>query len=198
MAEVRRTEKRQPVLQQARAAHREHFLGHQAHGVEATPNAAAVAHRHVDAITAKVDHVIGGRDVDVDVGAEGAEAPKARYQPVGGKRCQGADGERPASVPGLEPSGGLGEDIKGVAHRREIGLTLVGQQQRPVETAEELEPQVRLQALDLMTDRRLGDVQFLGGAGERKMARRGLEDAERIKGRQTAGHRQTSYLDKIV
>jgi hypothetical protein len=41
---------------------------HQAHGDEAAPTASAVADRHVDVITPEVDHVIGGRVVDIESG----------------------------------------------------------------------------------------------------------------------------------
>ena len=58
-------------------------------------------------------------------------------------------------------------------------------------------PSMLLEPSDLMADRRLGDVQLAGGAGEAEVSRRGLERAQRRERRQTAGHRQVPGMSSI-
>ena len=80
------------------------------------------------------------------------------------------------------------ELVERAPHRGHQQLALVGQQQAPVEPAEQQHPQMLLQRPDLMADRGLGHVQLAGGPGEAQMARRGLEGAQRRERRQALGH----------
>ena len=53
---------------------------------------------------------------------------------------------------------------------------------------EQSDAQLRLERLDLMADRALGDRQLVGRPGEARMARGRLEGAYGIEGRQAARH----------
>jgi hypothetical protein len=57
---------------------------------------------------------------------------------------------------------------------------------------EKLDAERGLQRFDLMTDRSLGDAQFLGGSREAFAPRRRLECPERVEWRQLARHRLLS------
>lgn len=98
--------------------------------------------------------------------------------------------QRAAAIARAQALGGRRDAVEGLARGAKTDLPLLGQQERPVEAAEELAPEMLLERLHLMADRGLGDVQLLGGPGEAEMARRGLEGAERVEGRETAGHRR--------
>src|SRR5690606_20732534 len=67
-------------------------------------------------------------------------------------------------------------------------LPRLGQQQRPVEPAEQGLADPFLERPDLVADRRRGDEQFLRGLGEAHVARRGLEGAQGVQRRQASGH----------
>lgn len=54
--------------------------------------------------------------------------------------------------------------------------------------AEQDDAQHVLQRADLLTDRRRGHRQFVGGAGKAQMAGSGVEDAQRVEGQMGALH----------
>jgi len=62
-------------------------------------------------------------------------------------------------------------------------------EQALVLTGEELDPELRLQCLDLMAHGALRDAQLLGRAREAFVPRRGLESLEGVERRQPAQHR---------
>ena len=69
-----------------------------------------------------------------------------------------------------------------------ISLTFLGQHQAPVETPEQGQAEAILQGLDLVADRRLGDMQLLGRLGEGEMPGSGLEGAQGVERRQLSRH----------
>ena len=101
--------------------------------------------------------------------------------------------ERPLGLLAEQVIGGLLEQSEGPGDGRQVGLSVVGQQQGAVEAAEQLALEPLLQGLDLVADGRLGDVQLLGGAGEAQMPRRGLEGAQSVERRQALGHGYLPY-----
>jgi hypothetical protein len=123
----------------------------------------------------------------VDLRVHGPEPPQALGQPLdaegrGQAQRQRAPARRVAQARRL-PGNGV-ERLAGHAHQRPA---LLGQRQLAGHAPEQGHTQVRFQQLDLMADRRLGDEELLGGLGEGQMARPGLEGAERVERRQTAG-----------
>ena len=65
-------------------------------------------------------------------------------------------------------------------------LPLFGQEQLASQPVKQLEAELFLQSLDLMTDRGLGHVQFVGSLGETQASGTGLEGAKGIQWRKAA------------
>jgi len=80
----------------------------------------------------------------------------------------------------------LAQPRQRVAHDREIGLAALGQFQRAVAAAEQLEAEERFERLGLMADRRRRQVQLLCRPLERQRSRRGLEGFQRVQRGQAA------------
>ena len=80
-----------------------------------------------------------------------------------------------------------GQVVEAILKRRQTGLPGLGQQQRAVQAPEQLNPQIVLQRLDLMTDCRGRYVQLFGRPGKAQMAGRSLEGAQGIERWQRAG-----------
>ena len=85
------------------------------------------------------------------------------------------------------------KEREGPGNGRQIGLSVVGEQQRAVQAAEQLAPQMLLQGLDLVADGGLGDVQLLCGTGEAQMACGSLEGAQGVQRGQASDH-SSKYL----
>jgi len=94
--------------------------------------------------------------------------------------------------PGAETLGRLVQRIECLADRRQVGLPLIGQQQRAVAAHEKLQAKPLLETAHLMTDRCLGDAELAGRLGEGEMTRRGLEGTHAIERRQGTLHRENS------
>jgi hypothetical protein len=94
----------------------------------------------------------------------------------------GGDGQPPAGLVGIEAVGRRRDGVEGVAHRRQIAFTGRGQAECAVEAPEQDHTEARLQGLDLVADRRLGDVQLVRRSGEAEVAGSRLEGAQRIQG----------------
>ena len=82
----------------------------------------------------------------------------------------------------------LEEKAKSRIQRRQIGPSGFRQLQRARTPDEQGPAEEAFQALDLLADRRLGYVQFLGGARETEMTRGGFEGAQPVQGRQSLFH----------
>ena len=118
----------------------------------------------------------------------GAEAVEPRHQPFGREGGIEADRDSAALLVGAQQVGGVGQLVETVPHGRQGGLAGLGQPERAGQAPEQRDAHLFLKRLDLVADRRRGDMQLLGGLGEAQMPRRGLEGAQRIERGQVAGH----------
>ena len=109
-----------------------------------------------------------------------AEPGQARQQPLGGQRVGDADDEPARVLVGAQARGGGIHGVERPGQGRQVELAGVGQHQAPVQAPEQLPVERRLQRLDLMADRGLGDEQLLGRLGERQVPGGGLEGAQGI------------------
>ncbi len=116
------------------------------------------------------------------------ETAEPRHQPARGEGRQRRHGQRPRGPLGEQIPGGIVDEGKGAAQGRQIGLAVIGEQQRPVEATEQLTAQVLLQGLHLVAHRRLGDEQLLRGPGEAQVPRGGLEGPQGVQRRQATSH----------
>ena len=89
-----------------------------------------------------------------------------------------------SATAGLQVSG-LGLDlVEGIAHRREIGVTRLGQFGAPCVALEELKAQLLFQRLDLVADGGAGDAEFSRRKPERTQPGGGFEGSQGAQGRQ--------------
>ena len=170
------------------AAHREQLLGAQPNDVEAGPIAVAMANGEIDVLAREVHVVQRGRHAQVDARMLLGKAAQAVDEPLGGKVRRRADGKRAGGLALEQPLGADGNAIEGVAQDREVLAPGLGDDETLPLAIEELDPELRLQRLDLMAHRPLGDEQLLGRPGETFMAGGRLEGLQRIQRRQAAQH----------
>ena len=174
--------------EQGGAAHGEEILGQQFLRHQARPLTRAVAHADVHVLAREIDQAFIGEQAHVEIGMDGAKAPEAAHQPSRRERRQARHGHGTRAVARNQARGRGIDAIEGVLERGQIGLPRLGQNQRAILPPEQAHAQAFLEPLHLMTDRRLGDVQLIRGLGERQMARRRFEGAQRIEGRKMARH----------
>jgi len=99
--------------------------------------AAAVADADVDVFAAEIDQPGAGRDADVDLGIAALEAAEPRHQPLGRERRRGGDGEMAAAILLQELLGRFVQLVERRAHRGEVGLARLGEQQRTISPHEQ-------------------------------------------------------------
>ncbi len=132
--------------------------------------------RAEDAVTGSIHRMQAGLQAHFSVGADGVEAMQPRHDPLRGEQRFGAHGDDQALF-------AVGADL---VHRAPQGLKPLmqlwqsrtrgrGQADPPVVADEQLDAQILLERLDLVTDRRGGDVQLLGRRSEALGARGDLE-----------------------
>ncbi len=187
-AQIFRHAQRLRPRQQGRAADREEALGQDQIGPHAGIAPAAGTQRDVEILARQIDLLGRARYAQVDLRMGGAEAAEARQQPFRREGGQHRRAEHPAGVVLMEAPRRPGDAVEGDADLGEIGLRRIGQQQPPADAAKQLEAEPFLERLDLMADRRLGDVELGGRRGKAEMAGRRLEGAQCIEGRQAATH----------
>jgi len=94
------------------------------------------------------------------------ECGKPRQQPLCRQRRQCRDRQHVVVVLAQQPVGGEPEVVERRADAGQVFFCLRRQRQRAVLPNEQPNPEFLLQALDLMADRGLGDVQFGSRIGE--------------------------------
>src|SRR5262249_3411397 len=80
----------------------------------------------------------------------------------------------------------------------EIGAPGLGNEQALPLAPEQLQAELRLERLDLLTDRALRDAQLLRRLGEAQVPCRGLESPDGIERRQAARHGLNTSLEKLL
>jgi hypothetical protein len=110
-------------------------------------------------------------------------------EPFGGKIRRCTDRQDTGALALHQAVGAHRDPIQGVADHREI-LAARRRHDQPLTLAvEEPDAERRLQRLDLMADRTLGDAKLFGGPREALAARRGFEGLESVQARQPTRHR---------
>ena len=110
----------------------------------------------------------------------GVKAGEPRHQPLAGKTGQEADRQGPRGIAAAQLLDGAADARESLAQGRQQAAPGRSQLEPAGEAAEQGDAEVGLQGLHLVTDRRLGDVQLLGGLGEAQVPRPGLEGAQGI------------------
>jgi hypothetical protein len=129
-----------------------------------------------------VEHPLGGAfaDAHLDVGELGGERRQDRGDVELPAEQQGSHGQAAADQAAQllhlsEQRLALGQDGAGARGDERPSLGRLHRARRP---SKQLDPELLLEALNLMGHRRLGDVELVGGAGEVSVAGDGLEVAE--------------------
>ena len=92
---------------------------------------------------------------------------------------------------------GGGDAVEGGRDRRQQFGAMRCQLYPLAGALEQLDAERLLQRLDLVADGAMGDIQLARRLGQRAMARRRLEGAQRIQGRQALGHERSGLLCEI-
>ena len=178
----RRAERRRLAaadLLHQRAAHdRRQHLAEQPHRALWRLRRAAIAERQIELGVVEVGDRVGGRDADVDVRVLALERLDARQQPQRAERCEGrhTDALAAARLADLAHArvdlaeAALDRTLQHAAALRQLHVPRAAHEQRGAELA--------LQPLDLSTDGRLGDEQFLGRVAEVQAPRDRFESAQ--------------------
>jgi hypothetical protein len=114
---------------------------------------------------------------------------KPVHQPFGGKIRRCADRQNTGALTLHQAFGAERDPIQCVAHHRKIFATGLGHDQPLALASEQLDAERRLQRLDLMTHRPMGDAQLRGGTREAFAACRSLEGLDSVERWQPARHR---------
>ena len=94
------------------------------------------------------------------------EAAETVHQPFGCKVGRCAHRERAGLLPLQQALGAGGDPVESIPHNLEVGASRLGDDEALSLAIEELEAQLGLERLDLVTDRALGDAKFLRGTRE--------------------------------
>ena len=79
-------------------------------------------------------------------------------------------------------AGGFVDQFEGLANTGGVAASAVGERQPAGQAFEQLEPEARFQAADLLGHRRLGHSQFLGAEAKAGVARNHFEYAQGVEG----------------
>ena len=142
----------------------------------------------VEILASEIDAPLRRRHAHFDLGMLGLEAMQARRQPAQSEGRDQADIERAGVGLAADALQRVGHAVEGIAQVGQQRLAFAGDLE-PARTAhEQRHAQPLLERLHLVADRRLGDVQLLGGVGEGGVAGGGFEGAERVQRQLRAAH----------
>ena len=165
-------------MEQPGAADRRQVLLEQQLGVEPGKRTIAIADFDVEARCQEIVRVVRGRDAHLDFGMLRLKHRHARKQPARGKGGQYRDlQEMLLRLAGCFHPGGK-DTLQRLAHLRDIGFAFRRQRHGIAAAPEDLEPQLVLEALDPLADRRGGDELLFAGAREIAVPRRALDDLQ--------------------
>ena len=175
-----------PVLEEPRAARREHLVLQQRLDFEPGISPAAVADRDVEIAGAQIDDVVSRGNPHIDVRPALLEPVQPHDQPFGGKRGRGGDRQGAGVVMGAQPPDRGLYAGEGFRQSRQQYPCRGGQLDRTVEAVEQPDAEVLFQRMNLMADRGRGDVELVGGLAETGQPGGRFEGAQRAQGRQVA------------
>jgi hypothetical protein len=149
-------------------------------GVSTSPNSrrrprVAVAQGEVQVGLVELDHAVGRRHADVEVGVVALEGLHLRQQPQRRERREGVEvhDAAPARLPDLPHA--CVEPVEPGRDHPQQRAAVAGELDVAGAAGEQRCPEFLFQALDLPADRRLGQVQLVGRVAEAEPARHGLE-----------------------
>jgi len=173
---------RKLAARKPRIAHDDEALVEQPLGRHARPVAQAVAHRAVAVVAREVDVVARRAHVEVGARVRRREARHARQQPACGERRRHADAQQARVAALRQFRDGGGQVAEYCAHALRKALAFIGEADAASGAGDEVDADLFLEQLDLVTDRAVREVQRLGGAREAAFARGGVEGAKRLHG----------------
>ncbi len=130
-----------------------------------------------------------GEQAQFDERVAGLEVAQARQQPAHREGAHHPDGQHLAALAGLQAGQRRAHAFEGVAEHGQQGLAFVGERQATRQAAEQPAAQAVLQFAHVLADGGLGEVEFLGRAGEAEVAGRDFEGAQGVE-RQVHGWRK--------
>ena len=189
MAQIGRRAQRRPVLQQARAARREHLVLQQPLDLEPGIIPGAVADRDVEIALNQIDDLVGRGNPHIDLDMGLLEPVQAHHQPFGGEGGRSGDRQGPGIVMGAQPAHRGMDAGKGFAEAGQQDARRGGQLDRAVEAVKQPDPEILLERVDLMADRGRRHAEFVGGFAEAHQPGGRLKRAQRAQGREAGVHR---------
>ena len=148
----------------------------------------ATVHRGVHLLLVEVHRLRAGLEAQVDPGASAHETPEARHQPAGREGGGRAQRHRAAAIAVTQQADAARQPVEGRAEVLGRQLPLLGEHEAARGAPEQRDPEVALEAANLVADRSRGDVQLPRGPSEAEQASRGLEGAQRRQGRKRLRH----------
>ncbi|MNN56550.1 hypothetical protein D3C81_1714890 [compost metagenome] len=125
---------------------------------------------------------LGGEHPQIDFRVCPGEVGQPGDQPPGGEAGRHADGQ--VRRLRAQRAGGLVDEFERLADADHVSPSRLGQGQPTGQPLEELQPEARFQAANLLRHRSLGDAQFFGAETEVRMARHDFDHPKRIQRRQ--------------
>ena len=136
----------------------------------------------IEVLAREVDAPLRRRHAHLDLGMLGLEAMQARRQPAQREGRDQADIQRAGIGLAADALQRIGHAVEGVAQIGQQRLAFAGDLEPARAAHEQRHAEPLLERLHLVADRRLGDVQLLGGVRETCVTGGGLEGAQRIQG----------------
>jgi len=193
--QVARLPDRRPRAQQRRAAYRTEHVVEQPVGGEAGIFACAETHGDIDVVLLEVAQV--GRDIEAqfDVGMGLAEGFDAPHQPFGGELRVGAEPElAPAALHPACARHRAAEHVERLGRGFQHELARLRRPDRAAGAGEQDQPELVLDLLDLVADRRRRQSELVRGTGEVEVAACRLQRSQRAR----SGYRVHLILQEIL
>src|SRR5262249_17233081 len=160
-----------------RTAHWKHVEVDDRLAVQPFPGTASEADRDVDGIAREVGVAQRRFDLELDVGMTALELGEVRREPALAEGLERADAQLARARGELALR--AGQLVKHGIDGGEVAASLVGELEARILAAEQCDPEMLLERLDLATQRRWREVQLVGGTLEAEPARREREGAQR-------------------
>src|SRR5262249_38931759 len=138
----------------------------------------------IDPLAIEVDDVVVGGNEDVDLRMPLPKTRETRNEPKGRERLIRRDGERASALVSANAAHRLSELVQNDARRGVQRMPRARQPQLAVAALEQRRSELLLERRDLSRKRRLREEELLRRAGERQVARGGVETFQEIERRQ--------------
>jgi hypothetical protein len=165
---------------------------HEQFGLESGPGRNAAAHAYVAVAARDIQHLKRRMQVHVTSAVSLPPAAQPWNQPAGGKKRGRGHFQRfgPGSL--RQSFEGLPDPVEAAAQDRQQRGAGLGQLDAPVVAAEQFEAGLRFEALDLLADGAMRDVEFQRRGRKALVARRRLEGTQPAQGKILTFHRENT------